>query len=102
MSNTAAPERGSIDTARAAWSRQRHDETASLRETVRAIVRSGVTTLGAIAKALQDQGVRTPSGASKWHRAQVSRLPADDAAASGSSETAPAAGRKVSKCQHVG
>jgi hypothetical protein len=71
----------SIDTARAAWSSQRQDETTSQREAARAIVRSGVTTLGGIAKALQAQGVKTPSGASKWHRAQVSRLLAGDAAA---------------------
>lgn len=80
MGNTAAPERGSVDTARAAWSAQRHDENASRREAVQAIMRSGVTTLGGIAKALQAQGVRTPSGASKWHRAQVARLLADDTA----------------------
>lgn len=70
-----------IDTARAAWSAQRHDDTAGLREAARAIVRSGVTTLGGIAKALQAQGIKTPAGVSKWHRAQVSRLLAADAAA---------------------
>jgi hypothetical protein len=62
---TPHPERGSIDTARAAWSTQRHDDNASRREAVAAIVRSGVITPGGIAKALQDKGVPTPSGATK-------------------------------------
>src|SRR5262245_28604656 len=45
--------------------------------TVRAIRAAGATSLGAIAKALQDRGVRTPAGATTWHRAQVSRLLVD-------------------------
>lgn len=57
-------------------------ETASQRDAARAIFRSGVTTLAGMARALQEQGVKTPSGASKWHRTQVSRLLAGDAAAS--------------------
>lgn len=77
MSNTAAPERGSIDTARAAWAAQRHDENASRRVAVQDIMRSGVTTLGGIAKALQAQGIRTLPGVTTWHRAQVARLVAD-------------------------
>lgn len=64
----------SIDAARAAWSAQRHDETAGLRGSVQAIVSSGVTTLGGIARVLQAQGARTPAGTLKWHRAQVARL----------------------------
>jgi hypothetical protein len=99
MSNTAAPERGSIDTARAAWSAQRHDENASRREAVQDIMRSGVTTLGGIAKALQAQGVRTPSGTMKWHRAQVARLIADGPAVP---QAAPApADTQLNACSSV-
>ncbi|SEP47311.1 hypothetical protein SAMN02990966_06831 [Rhodospirillales bacterium URHD0017] len=45
-----------------------------LRATVRAIKGAGFSTLGAIAKALQDRGIKTPAGSATWHRAQVSRL----------------------------
>jgi hypothetical protein len=45
-----------------------------LRAMVRAIKASGAASLGAIAKALQSRGIKTPAGATTWHRAQVSRL----------------------------
>ncbi|SEP51296.1 hypothetical protein SAMN02990966_07924 [Rhodospirillales bacterium URHD0017] len=51
-----------------------------LRTTVQAIKASGITTLGSIAKALQRRGIKTPAGATTWHRAQVARL-LDDAPA---------------------
>jgi hypothetical protein len=54
----------------------------NLRATVRAIKASGATSLSAIAKALQDRGIRTPAGNTTWHRAQVSRLLAGDEPAS--------------------
>lgn len=41
------------------------------RQPVRAIKASGATSLGAIAKALRDRGIRTPAGNTTWHRAQV-------------------------------
>ena len=45
-----------------------------LRAMVQTIKASGATSLGAIAKALQDRGIKTPAGATTWHRAQVARL----------------------------
>lgn len=65
-----------------------------LQAMVRTIKASGITTLGAIAKALQDRGIRTPAGAPTWHRAQVSRLlrsaaTAEHHAAGNSSPTPP-------------
>jgi len=38
------------------------------------IQRSGVSTLAAIAKALEARGVRTPAGRPNWRPVQVSRL----------------------------
>ena len=46
---------------------------SELREAVRTIKGEGATTLGGLAKALQDRGIRTSSGATKWLRAQVAR-----------------------------
>jgi hypothetical protein len=74
ITNTALPEWGSIEAARLPWTAQRQDNNAGRRDAVNEIIVSGVTTLGDIAKALQARGILTPSGTTKWHRAQVARL----------------------------
>jgi hypothetical protein len=50
------------------------DALASVRDAIRDIQRSGATTLRAIAKALQDRGVKTPGGQPTWHATQVARM----------------------------
>jgi hypothetical protein len=52
----------------------RPDALANVREAIRDIQRSGATTLRAIAKALQDRGVKTPSGRATWQATQVARM----------------------------
>jgi hypothetical protein len=47
---------------------------SSVRETIRDIQRSGATTLRAIAKALQERGVKTPTGRTAWQATQVARM----------------------------
>jgi hypothetical protein len=74
MANTALPEGGSIEPARLASTALRQDNNAGRRDAVNEIIASGVITLGGIAKTLQARGILTPSGITKWHRAQVARL----------------------------
>jgi len=61
-------------TARAARSRYAGEANAKTRKVIADIRASGVTTLTAIAKALEARGVRTPAGRETWQAVQVSRL----------------------------
>ena len=60
--------------ARAARSRQVAARTADVLPVVRQIQAEGATSLRAIARGLQAQGVQTPSGKEHWSVAQVRRL----------------------------
>jgi DNA invertase Pin-like site-specific DNA recombinase len=60
--------------ARAARSRQVAARTADVLPVVRQIQAEGATSLREIARGLQAQGVRTPSGKEHWSAAQVRRL----------------------------
>jgi hypothetical protein len=50
------------------------DAFANVREAIRDIQRSGATSFRAIGKALQERGVKTPSGRTAWHATQVARM----------------------------
>ena len=50
------------------------DALANVREAIRDIQRSGATTLRAIGKALQERGVKTPTGRTTWQATQVARM----------------------------
>jgi hypothetical protein len=63
-----------IAAARAARSSQAAKASASTRAAIEEIRRGGISTLGAIGKALEVRGIRTPAGGSTWQRAQVARV----------------------------
>jgi hypothetical protein len=42
--------------------------------TIRALQAEGITSLGKLAKVLNDRGISTPSGRGSWHPAQVGRV----------------------------
>jgi hypothetical protein len=77
---TAARKRGSpiaaqtIEAARAARSSKAAKASASTRAAIDDIRRGGISTLGAIGKALELRGILTPAGGSTWQRAQVARV----------------------------
>jgi hypothetical protein len=50
------------------------DALANVREAIKDIQRGGATTLRAIAKALQERGIRTPTGRAAWQATQVARM----------------------------
>jgi hypothetical protein len=60
--------------ARAARSSYAAKANTTTRAVIVDIQRSGVSTLAAIAKALEARGVRTPAGRANWQAVQVSRL----------------------------
>lgn len=70
---------GNRDPSRLVAARARKSEAAqnraqNLAPIIDSIERAGVTTLSGICKALEARGVKTPSGGSVWHPAQVTRI----------------------------
>lgn len=53
---------------------QANARAADLGVTIKALQTEGITSLGKLAKALNERAIPTPSGRGRWHPAQVGRV----------------------------